>query len=85
MSAYQPYYFFNKNFSYLFIKFFTKTMISFLKLIFVIPLFFEYLKILRFSDKKTQDFFPLIFPFLLQEFCFRYGELVGLKNILKRK
>ena len=85
MSAYQPYYFFNKNLSYLFIKFFTKTMISFLKLIFVIPLFFEYLKILRFSDKKTQDFFPLIFPFLIQEFCFRYGELVGLKNILKRK
>ena len=85
MSAYQPYYFFNKSLSYLFIKFFIKTIVSFFKLIFVIPLFIEYLKVLRFSDKKKQDFFLLLFPFLLQEFCFRYGELVGLKNILKRK
>jgi len=85
MSAYQPYYFFNKNLSYLFIKFLCKSIISFFKLIFVIPLMIDYFKVLKFSDKKLQDFFFLFYPFLLQEFCFRYGVLVGLKNILKRK
>jgi glycosyltransferase involved in cell wall biosynthesis len=85
MSAYQPYYFFNKSISYLFFKFAVKSTLSLFKIIFVVPLIYNLFKISRYSDNKIKNFFLFLLPYLIQEFAFRYGEFNGLSKIINRE
>tara|TARA_Y100001970_G_scaffold282603_1_gene395781 strand:+ start:170 stop:1075 length:906 start_codon:yes stop_codon:yes gene_type:complete len=85
MSAYQPYYFFNKKISYLIFKFILKTVISFLKIILLIPFFYELYKIAKFSNKKFLNVFVFMPSYLIQEYAFRYGEFKGLFNIYSKR
>lgn len=84
MSAYQPYYFFKKSISYLFLKFAVKSAISFFKIIFLVPLIYSLFKISRYSNKKILNIFLFLLPYLIQEFAFRYGEISGLLKIINR-
>ena len=52
MSAYQPYYFFNRSISYLLLKFIAKSFLSFLKVVLIAPLILIYFKFLNFLMKK---------------------------------
>ena len=85
MSAYQPYYLFNKSIKYLFFKFISKSIISFFKVLLLIPFMFQLYKISKFSDKKLINIINFIPPFVIQEYAFRYGELKGLINIVNNK
>lgn len=85
MSAYQPYYFFNKSISYLFFKFIAKSTISLIKIILFFPLVYNLFKISRHSKKKVINFFLFFLPYLIQEFAFRYGEFSGLIKIINRE
>jgi glycosyltransferase involved in cell wall biosynthesis len=83
MSAYQPFYFFNKKLSYLFFKFIVKSLISVIKVFTIIPAIIEITSVSKFSSKKI-DFFIFIIPYLIQEYAIRYGEFKGLYNIIKK-
>jgi len=85
MSAYQPYYFFNKKISYLILKFIFKSLISFLKIILVIPFLHDLYNISKFSNKKILNIFKFIPSYLIQEYAFRYGEFKGLFNIYRKR
>ena len=85
MSAYQPYYFFNKSIGYIFLKFTIKSFISFFKIILIIPLFFNLFKISKFSNKKIFNVFIFLPSYLIQEFAFRYGEFNGLLKIINQE
>jgi glycosyltransferase involved in cell wall biosynthesis len=85
MSAYQPYYFFNRSINYLLLKFTVKTVISFLKIVLVAPLIFNLFKISKFSNKKIFNIFLFLPSYLIQEFAFRYGEFNGLLKIINKK
>lgn len=84
MSAYQPYYFFEKKILYLLFKFTTKSLLSILKIILILPFLVDLISISRFSKKK-EDFFIFMIPYLIQEYAFRYGEFKGIFNILLKK
>ena len=84
MSAYQPYFFFNKSIIYLFLKFTIKFVFSLLKIILLVPLIYNLLKISRYSDNKILNLFLFLPPYLIQEFAFSYGEFTGLLNIINR-
>ena len=83
MSAYQPYYFFNKKLLYLFLKFIVKSTISIIKVFAIVPATLEILSISKYSSKKI-DFFIFIVPYLIQEYAIRYGEFKGLYKIIKK-
>jgi hypothetical protein len=85
MSAYQPYYFFNESISYLFLKFTVKSTLSLLKIVFVVPVIYNLFKISRYSDNKIKNIFLFFFPYLIQEFAFRYGEFSGLSKIINKE
>jgi len=85
MSAYQPYYFFNKSISYLLLKFIFKSVVSFFKIIFLVPLIYNLFKISRYSNKKILNIFLFLPSYLIQEFAFRYGEISGLLKIINRE
>lgn len=84
MSAYQPYYFFEKKISYLLFKFSVKSFLSILKIILIIPFLIDLFSISKYSKKK-EDFFIFMIPYLIQEYAFRYGEFRGIYNILSKK
>ena len=84
MSAYQPYYFFGRILSYLFLKFTVKSLISLFKIFLLFPVILEIYSLTKYS-KKRSDFFLFIFPYFVQEYAFRYGEFKGLFNILRKK
>lgn len=83
MSAYQPYYFFGKKLPYLFFKFMVKSLISLFKILLLFPVILDIYSLTKYS-KNRSDFFLFIFPYLVQEYAFRYGEFKGLFNILRK-
>ena len=85
MSAYQPYYFFNRSISYLLLKFIVKSFLSFLKVVLIAPLIFNLFQISKFSDEKIYNFFLFLPSYLIQEFAFRYGEFNGLLKIINKE
>ena len=85
MSAYQPYYFFNKSMGYLLLKFTIKSAMSLFKIILLLPLFYDLFKISSYSNKKILNIFLFLPSYIIQEFAFRYGEIKGLFNIIYSK
>ena len=83
MSAYQPYYFFNRSIGYLLLKFIIKSALSIFKIIFLLPLIYDLFRIARYSNKKILNVFLFVPPYLIQEYAFRYGEIRGLLNIIR--
>jgi glycosyltransferase involved in cell wall biosynthesis len=84
MSAFQPYYMFNKSINYLFFKFLVKDFFFLLKIILIIPYFYQVYKIYQYSSIKL-DIVNFIYAKLIQDLSFIFGEWQGMYLIIKKK
>ena len=83
MSAYQPYYLFNKSIIYLICKFFIKSLLIIFKNILFIPVLIKIFKMVIISKNST-DCFGFYYAYILQDISFIFGEWQGLCNIIKK-
>ena len=85
MSAYQPYFMFNKSLIYLSAKFFAKDILAFLEFALIAPALIRVYALARYSDRPLQDFIPLFWAYFIHILALCVGEWQGVLNILKLK
>jgi len=66
----------------LFLRAFLRTVLISFQIFFLIPCLFASYRISRFSKRKTKDFFPFFFVFILQQAAFVFGKWQSLFKIM---
>lgn len=84
MSAFQPYYMFDKSISYLCIKFLVKDILFLLQLFLFFPFFYKVCQIYKYSSIKL-DFLYFLYAKLIQDLALILGEWQGIYFIIKKK
>lgn len=84
MSAYQPYYMFNKTISYLCSKFIVKDILVFLQFLSIVPIIIHVAALSRCSDYPLRNFLPMLYTYSIHAIAVCFGEWQGLFNIIRR-
>lgn len=85
MSAYQPYYMFNRSIIYLILKFITKDLLIFLKILIIVPFIAHVFALSYCSDRPNRNFMPMLYTYFIHSMAILYGEWQGIFNIIRRR
>ncbi len=84
MSAYEPFYMFNRSINYLCLKFIVKDMIIFFRFILIVPIISHVTSLTRCSDTPLRNFLPMLYTYTLHLIAKCYGEWRGLFHIIQK-
>lgn len=77
MSAYQPYFLFNRSVGYLFLKFLVKSALAFFHFALIIPAAWHVVKLARRSKNPVLDYVPLYWAYFIHILARCVGEWQG--------
>ena len=84
MSAYQPFFLFNRSVSYLFFKFIVKSILEFFRFVFIFPAIWHTGNLARYSKRPILDFFPLYYAYFMHILARCVGEWQGWLFIINK-